>query len=257
MPSARVTWTSEDPATATVDDRGMVTAVANGAATITAAVGNVQAMSAFAIGNPDRAALVALYGATDGPNWTSNENWLTDAPLGEWYGVDTDASGRVVKLELNSQLFGTVPAALGYLAALEHLDLGNNVWTGPIPSQLGNLTALKFLDLSTALEAVDLGWGLTDTIPAELGNLAALEHLDLANNQLVGPDPPGARQSHQSYAARPPRQLSFRPDSPGASRSHKSRNPAPCRERSFRPDPRGARWSHKPDSAVSWLQWPF
>ena len=190
MPSASVRWTSDTPATATVDDQGVVTAVANGAATITAAVGDVQAMSAFAIGNPDRAALVALYGAADGPNWKNNENWLTDAPLGEWYGVDTDASGRVVKLELNSQLFGTVPAALGYLAALEHLDLGNSVWTGPIPAQLGNLTALKFLDLSGSLEAVEIGWGLTDTIPAELGNLAALEHLDLGNNLLVGPIPP-------------------------------------------------------------------
>ena len=29
--------------------------------------------------NPDRAALVALYHATDGPNWTRNENWLTEA----------------------------------------------------------------------------------------------------------------------------------------------------------------------------------
>ena len=47
----------------------------------------------------DRAALVALYHATDGPNWIDSENWLTDAPLGEWYGVDTDSSGRVVRLE--------------------------------------------------------------------------------------------------------------------------------------------------------------
>ncbi len=41
------------------------------------------------------AALVALYESTDGPNWVNNENWLTDAPLGEWYGVDTDRDGRV------------------------------------------------------------------------------------------------------------------------------------------------------------------
>ena len=48
----------------------------------------------------DRAALVALYNATDGPNWNDNTNWLTDAPLGEWYGVETDTSGRVVTLDL-------------------------------------------------------------------------------------------------------------------------------------------------------------
>ncbi len=28
-----------------------------------------------------------LYNATDGPNWIDNENWLSDAPLGEWYSV--------------------------------------------------------------------------------------------------------------------------------------------------------------------------
>ena len=51
----------------------------------------------------DRGALVALYEATDGPNWVNNDNWLTDAPLGEWYGVETDSSGRVVRIELAGQ----------------------------------------------------------------------------------------------------------------------------------------------------------
>ena len=37
----------------------------------------------------DRAALVALYAATDGENWDDNSNWLSDAPLGDWYGVTT------------------------------------------------------------------------------------------------------------------------------------------------------------------------
>ena len=38
----------------------------------------------------DRAALVALYNATGGPNWAHNTGWLTNAPLGQWYGVTTD-----------------------------------------------------------------------------------------------------------------------------------------------------------------------
>ena len=48
----------------------------------------------------DRAALVTLYEATDGPNWANNENWLTDAPLGEWYGVSVSDTGRVTGLDL-------------------------------------------------------------------------------------------------------------------------------------------------------------
>ena len=30
--------------------------------------------------------LVALYNATDGPNWTNNTNWLT-GPVSTWFGV--------------------------------------------------------------------------------------------------------------------------------------------------------------------------
>ena len=44
------------------------------------------------VANPDRAGLVALYEATDGPNWINNEGWLSDAPLDEWYG---GGNGRI------------------------------------------------------------------------------------------------------------------------------------------------------------------
>ena len=30
----------------------------------------------------DRGVLIALYDATDGPNWDDNTNWLSEAPLG-------------------------------------------------------------------------------------------------------------------------------------------------------------------------------
>ena len=33
----------------------------------------------------DREALVALYNATDGPNWHRRDNWLSDMPIGDWY----------------------------------------------------------------------------------------------------------------------------------------------------------------------------
>ena len=42
----------------------------------------------------DRDALVALYNATNGPTWANNTNWLSDEPLGEWYGVTTDGGGH-------------------------------------------------------------------------------------------------------------------------------------------------------------------
>jgi len=61
--------------------------------------GTVDARRADAEGSiaTDRAALEALYDATDGPNWTDSTNWRTDAPLGDWFGVttDTDAGSRM------------------------------------------------------------------------------------------------------------------------------------------------------------------
>ena len=86
----------------------------------------------------DRAALVALYNATGGPNWTNNTNWLSDEPLSEWHGV-TVTNGRVTRLSLsNNQLTGSIPAQLGDLSGLDHLDLQSNDLTGTIPSEPGN-----------------------------------------------------------------------------------------------------------------------
>ena len=49
----------------------------------------------------DRAVLVALYDSLDGLRWRRNTNWLSDAPIGEWAGVGTDDSGRVMWLFLS------------------------------------------------------------------------------------------------------------------------------------------------------------
>ena len=133
----------------------------------------------------DRAALEALYDATDGPNWTDNTNWKTDAPLGEWFGVTTDATGRVVIVALGSNGLsgGPVPDELGNLTNLSVLSLRYNVdlSVGPFPAWLRNLANLKqlFLDLS----------GVTGRIPAWLGSLTSLERLHLQANDLTGSIP--------------------------------------------------------------------
>ena len=89
----------------------------------------------------DRAALVALYNATDGANWTNNTNWLTGAPLGQWYGVETNADGRVILLYLvSNRLSGQIPLELGNLTSLDVLYLGGNQLTGCVPAGLWIIT---------------------------------------------------------------------------------------------------------------------
>ncbi len=51
----------------------------------------------------DREILVTFYNALDGPNWEDSGNWLTEAPLGEWSGVQTDDNGRVIYLQMGGQ----------------------------------------------------------------------------------------------------------------------------------------------------------
>ena len=69
--------------------------------------------------NTDRAALAALYNATNGSSWQDDTNWLSNRPLGDWHGVSTDADGRVADLRLDgNQLSGSIPSELGNLAYL-------------------------------------------------------------------------------------------------------------------------------------------
>ena len=180
---AQFDWSSSAVSVARVDGSGLVTAVAEGTATITATAGDARGTAEITVQNPDRAALVALYNATDGPNWVNSENWLTDAPLRDWYGVSTDVSGRVVQLRLTrNHLSGPIPPSLGGLANLTRLTLEENALTGPIPPSLGSLANLTTLGL----------WGnqLTGPIPPSLGGLANLTRLTLEQNALSGAIPP-------------------------------------------------------------------
>ena len=153
-----------------------------------------------------RAVLVTLYEATDGANWNDNTNWLSAAPLGEWYGVTTDDDGRVVELILSqNQLSGEMPAVLGRLTDLEWLSLWGNQLQGEIPPTIGSLDNVHTLSLwanqfrgsipaelgdMASLEWVALGINqLTGAIPPELGNLTTLTHMDFTLNQLSGEIP--------------------------------------------------------------------
>ncbi len=216
--SAEFAWSSSDESLATVDTAGLARGVGQGKATITAAAGNARGATELTVFSPDRAPLVALYHAANGPNWVDNENWLSDTPLDDWYGVDTDADGRVVRVNLGgrldsqngrwirhglkgaippelgslakleglwlyvNELSGTIPPELGSLAGLQRLSLSANELSGAIPTELGSLTDLRSLNLSDN--------SLTGPIPPNLGSLASLEQLDLWGNNLTGSIPP-------------------------------------------------------------------
>ena len=138
----------------------------------------------------DRAVLVALYNATDGPNWRDNTHWLSNEPLSEWRGVGVNDDGRVATLGLGgNQLTGPIPAQLSQLSQLQYLSLYSNQLTGEIPVELSQLSQLQYLSLSTNQ--------LTGEIPVELSQLSQLQYLSLSRNQLTGPIPAQLGQLNQ------------------------------------------------------------
>ncbi|MBS3808037.1 MAG: C10 family peptidase [Bacteroidales bacterium] len=154
----------------------------------------------------DSLALVALYQATDGANWTRSDNWLT-ARVKDWYGVDV-IDGRVVHLLLHgNNLTGNIPPELGDLTELTNLNLGSNSLSGSIPQEMGDLRkllrlTLGFNQLSGELpEGIGLNQGMISldlaynnfegSLPEQVGQLTNLKYLQLQNNRFTGTIPPG------------------------------------------------------------------
>ena len=103
----------------------------------------------------DRAALVALYEATDGENWSPRfgRTWLSRAALEHWDGVSVGSDGRVEALDLSrGRLRGTLPPELGDLTRLKSLNLRFNDLTGPIPPEMMR-TALSY-DMSMIYKTI-------------------------------------------------------------------------------------------------------
>ena len=183
MAGTAVSWSSADGSVATVDASGLVRGAGEGVTTITASSGTVRGTAEITVVDADRAVLVALYEATNGPGWLQNEGWLSDRPIGQWQGVTTGSDGCVTALRLSAiNLVGSIPPELGSLTCLESLDFERNDLAGPIPPELGGLSSLTTLNLGVN--------ELTGRIPPELGDLAGLEILRLRRNNLTGPVPP-------------------------------------------------------------------
>jgi len=129
----------------------------------------------------DSLALVTLYNATNGANWTNP--WNLNQPMTTWHGVTLNTDGCLSVLDLNSNnLTGSIPTDIGELQDCVYLNLSLNQLSGTIPNTIGNLQNLGFLNLRTNQ--------LSGAIPMEIGNLQGITFLALNNNQLTGSIPP-------------------------------------------------------------------
>ncbi|WP_299897654.1 hypothetical protein, partial [uncultured Aquimarina sp.] len=154
------------------------------------------------VSEAEKQALIDLYNSTDGANWTNNTNWLTNAPVCDWYGVVVENS-KVTRLLLqNNNLTGEIPVSIGNLISIEILSFQSNNLSGVIPNEIGDLQNLLFINFFenslsgsipqsignlTNLKGLRLYSNeLSGIIPSEIGNLTLLENLELYKNELTG-----------------------------------------------------------------------
>ena len=128
----------------------------------------------------EREALVALYDAADGDNWTNNENWCSDRPVDEWFGISVNEDGYVSEISLLwNNMQGTLPEEIDDLKYIEYISFqGNPQLGGLLPEDFWELTNLKGLSLAEC--------SFSGEIPEDIANLKKLKSLSLCFNNFNG-----------------------------------------------------------------------
>ena len=146
--------------------------------------------------NKERAVLNEWF-RQDGHNWCTHNNWGSNEPLSEWFGITTNEEGKIIRIQMDSNNINSIPSELSQLQKLEKLDL---YWSkiNNIPSELSQLQNLKILHLSfnkinnipselsqlQNLKTLDLSGNEINNIPPELSQLQNLKTLDLSGNEI-------------------------------------------------------------------------
>jgi len=160
----------------------------------------------------DRAALMDLYEATGGDNWSNNSGWGTGQPLADWYGIETNSEGHVTRIDLwHNNLEGQLPPSIGNLDKVKYFNVKYNHLSGPVPPEIGGMASLEWLILQGRTYGntekfkdppTDPDYGyhpgkrlsntndFSGTIPSSIGKLSHLERFELANApNITGPIP--------------------------------------------------------------------
>ena len=145
-------------------------------------------------------ALVALYNATGGDNWTHNDNWLqgtTNTDFDNWYGVYVEGGDVIAISLISNNLIGAFPSEIGNLSGLININASSNQISN-VPPDINKLTSLGGINLSYNqltdlpnqigdlhnLKRLHLLDNKISSLPSSIGGLSSLELLWLSQNQL-------------------------------------------------------------------------
>ena len=124
----------------------------------------------------EREILEKFYRDTGGDKWTRNDNWCTDKPLYEWYGVNINQDGRVQGISLYGNNL-TGKGTLSGCTAMEWLRCNNNLLTS--------------LDVSDCIALEDLECYSNQLTSLNVSGCTVLKDLECHNNQLTSLDVSG------------------------------------------------------------------
>lgn len=133
-----------------------------------------------------REALIEFYHAMDGDNWSRHDNWCTDKPIWEWYGINNCDENQIgykapwvgsIWMGSNN-LSGKIPDCIEKMGPIEIIGLPANNIEGELPVCIGNIYTLNTLYL------VDNK--ISGSIPIEIGKLPNLSTFYFEKNQFEG-----------------------------------------------------------------------
>lgn len=130
-----------------------------------------------------RKALIEFYNAMGGDAWYNHENWCTDKPISEWYGIEVlDGQPWPDRLALvGNNLSGELPSCIERFGPVTDFSLGGNNIQGELPEFFGKNYSLQVLDLYNNK--------LSGAIPENLTKLPYFQIFDFGANLYEGPLP--------------------------------------------------------------------
>lgn len=120
-----------------------------------------------------REALIKLYQSTDGDNWTRNDNWCSDKPVEEWYGVSKWSETEYALSLDNNNLSGAGDIS-GCHTLLVYLSVDENKLTS--------------LDVSDCTSLRDLECWRNQLTSIDISGCTSLQRFDCGSNQLTSLD---------------------------------------------------------------------
>ena len=104
-----------------------------------------------------REALIKLYQSTDGDNWTRNDNWCSDKPIEEWYGVNLSQKKQTIYIRNEQDQYNGIHSIGCTINEGDYyINLSKNNLRGHISQKLPNDLSL-IIDVShNQLTSIDV-----------------------------------------------------------------------------------------------------